>query len=280
MKVGILHPGAMGISVAATIQNSGHEVLWLPEGRSEATRQRAARFGLLPASGLPELAERCRFLVSVCPPHGAEKVAGGVLEAGFPGVFVEANAISPERVRGIARRLEAGGVDLVDGGILGLPAWEPGQTRLYLSGPRAEETRALFAAGPLEAVCLGDGVGRASALKMCYAGHTKGTRALLWAVLAAAESLEVREALEAHWEHEAEGSSAKVHRRLQATAPKAWRWVAEMAEIAGTFGSAGMPEGFHGAAGEVYERLAPFRGREAPPSIDEVLKTLLAGTET
>lgn len=276
MKVGILHPGAMGISVAATLQNSGHEVLWLPDGRSEETHQRAARFGLLPASGLRELADRCQFLISVCPPHGAEVVAGSVLEAGFRGVFVEANAISPDRVLGMARSLEAGGVDLVDGGILGLPAWEPGQTRLYLSGPRAGETRDLFVSGPLEAVFLGSGVGQASSLKMCYAGNTKGTRALLWAVLAVAESLNVREALEAHWEYETEGSSGQVHRRLRATAPKAWRWVAEMGEIAGTFGSAGMPEGFHAAAGKVYEKLESFRGREEPPSIDEVLKVLLS----
>lgn len=276
MKVGILHPGAMGISVAATIQNSGHEVLWVPEGRSEATHQRAARFGLLPVSGLDELAERCQFLVSVCPPHGADEVVDRVLAAGFRGSFLEANAISPDRVRAIGRRLEAGGVDLVDGGILGLPAWQPGQTRLYLSGPRAGEACGLFASGPLEAVALGEEIGRASALKMCYAGHTKGTRALLWAVLASAESLDVREALEAHWEHETEGSSGRVHRRLQATAPKAWRWVAEMAEIAGTFASTGMPEGFHTAAGEVYEKLASFQGREEPPSIDEVLKALLS----
>jgi hypothetical protein len=41
------------------------------------------------------------------------------------------------------------------------------------------------------------------------------------------------------------------------TAPKAWRFVGEMDEIASTFAAADLPEGFHRAAGEVYTPASP-----------------------
>lgn len=274
--IGILHPGAMGASVAATVQNSGFEVWWLPEGRSDATRGRAAAQGFRPAETLLSLARQCQAVVSVCPPHAAEDVAHSLVSVGFRGTFIEANAISPQRTRVLAQQLSASGVHFVDGGILGLPAWKPGTTCLYLSGPRCEEVRELFRSGPLEARCLEGGVGRASALKMCYAGYTKGLRALLSAVLATAESLGVRQDLETHWTEEAPGFPEEVRKKILATSPKAWRWVAEMAEIADTFGSVAMPRGFHEASGEVYARLAKFRGIESLPPIKDFLEAVRA----
>jgi 3-hydroxyisobutyrate dehydrogenase-like beta-hydroxyacid dehydrogenase len=71
--------------------------------------------------------------VSICPPHAAEAVAAAVADAGFRGTFVDANAIAPERVVGIGRRLAGAGIEVVDGGVIGGPAWTPG-TRLVLSG--------------------------------------------------------------------------------------------------------------------------------------------------
>jgi 3-hydroxyisobutyrate dehydrogenase-like beta-hydroxyacid dehydrogenase len=279
MSVGILHPGAMGASVAATVQNGGHEVWWLPEGRSAATHDRAGKLGFRPAEDLRAMAGECRVIISVCPPHAAEDVARGVVEAGFGGLFVEANAIAPRRVRALGGVLADAGADLVDGGILGLPVWAPGTTRLYLSGRRAEEAAALFSGGPVEGVSMGGEVGMASALKMCYAGYSKGSRALLWAVLGAAESMGVREALEGHWHHENPQFGGEVRGRLLATTPKAWRWVAEMAEIRETLEGEGLPPGFHEASGEVFERLSGFRDRQPGPDLDEAIRRLLRGRE-
>jgi 3-hydroxyisobutyrate dehydrogenase-like beta-hydroxyacid dehydrogenase len=275
-RVGILHPGAMGTSVAATVQNGGYEVWWVPEGRSRATRDRAREHGFRPAQSLGDLAASCHVLLSVCPPASAGDVASAVVDAGFRGLFVDANAISPRRVQVMGKRLGQAGVDFVDGGILGLPAPEPGMTRIYLSGPRSGEVAGLFAAGPVGAVCLEGEVGRASALKMCYAGYTKGTRALLWAVLATAESLGVRSDLEGHWEYESPGAAGEAHRKVLATTPKAWRWVAEMEEIAATFAGVGMPGGFHAACGEVLEKLVDFKDADVALRIDDVLETLLS----
>ena len=56
---------------------------------------------------------------------------------------------------------------------------------------------------------------------------------------------------------------------------KAWRFAGEMDEIAVTFEAAGLPGGFHRAAGELYRALAPFKGRDEPPELGEVLSTLI-----
>jgi hypothetical protein len=110
---------------------------------------------------------------------------------------------------------------------------------------------------------------------MCYAGNSKGTRALLLAVLATAEALGVREDLEAELELEQGGQAKEIVRRVRATSPKAWRWTGEMEEIAVTFGDAGLPRGFHEASREVYRRLSGFKDAADLPEIEEILGTLL-----
>jgi hypothetical protein len=110
---------------------------------------------------------------------------------------------------------------------------------------------------------------------MCYAAYTKGTTALLCAILAAAESLGVRQALYRQWELEDAGFVEQVTRRSQRVTAKAWRFAGEMEEIAATFEAAGLPPGFHAAAAEVYRRLDGFKGMGTPPELEEVLRALL-----
>lgn len=272
MDIGILHPGEMGISVAATIQNSGHAVWWVSEGRSDDTRQRAAQRGLLDAGSLAQLYATCTAIVSVCPPGSAEAVAHSVLTEGFTGLYMDANAISPQRAEAIGQAMAQAGADFVDGGIIGGPAWTPGRTWLYLSGPKAETAAALFSAGPLETRVIGEAIGKASALKMCFAAYSKGTTALLSAVLATAEALHVRAELEQQWGPEFAADAA---RKTQQVTAKAWRFVGEMDEIAATFHAAGTPDGFHKAAADLYLRMAGFKGADPLPSLDEVLRALL-----
>jgi 3-hydroxyisobutyrate dehydrogenase-like beta-hydroxyacid dehydrogenase len=274
MRIGILHPGEMGISIAASAKNSGCEVYWVSEGRSAATRERAARFGLREVLTLGELCRQCPAILSVCPPHAAESVARDVVDAGFHGLYVDANAIAPQRSAAIAKAMASSDVSFVDGGIIGFPAWKPHTTCLYLSGPRAGEVAAYFSAGPLDTKVLGPEIGKASALKMCYAANTKGTVALLAAILAAAEALGVRQALFDHWESEDPQFPGQVLKRIQANAPKAWRFVAEMQEISRTFSEAGAPGQFHAAAADIYTRLAGFKDAGTPPSLDQLLEAL------
>src|SRR5215510_7733867 len=113
-NIGILHPGEMGISIAASAKNSGCNVHWVSDGRSASTRERAAKYGLTETRTLEELCNLCPIVVSVCPPHAAEALANDVLRAGFRGVFVEANAIAPQRTIQIGTPMTRGSMTFVD----------------------------------------------------------------------------------------------------------------------------------------------------------------------
>lgn len=274
-KIGILHPGEMGISIVASAINNGHEICWLSQGRSDKTRARAEKYHLVEVALLSEFCKTCEIILSVCPPHAAEAIAQSVIEAGFRGLYLDANAISPQRAIKIGQMLAGSEIDFVDGGIIGGPAWMPKETWIYLSGERANEIAACFANGPLETKIIGYEVGKASALKMCYAAYTKGTSALLSAILAASEALDVREELYQQWEMDEEGFTEQVNQRVRRVTSKAWRFEGEMNEIASTMRDAGLPDGFHLAAAEIYHRMADFKDEGGIPSLDDVLKSLL-----
>jgi 3-hydroxyisobutyrate dehydrogenase-like beta-hydroxyacid dehydrogenase len=274
-KVGILHPGNMGISVAATIQNSGHTVYWASEGRSLQTRARAEEHGLTDAGTLAEMCRICPVIVCVCPPHAAEDVAHQVIGCGYQGVYLDANAISPERVIRIGQAMTEAGVSFVDGGIIGGPAWEPDRTWLYLSGAEAERMAAYFSAGPLETRVIGEEFGKASALKMCFAAYTKGSTGLLCAIVATAQELGVWGELERQWSRHGSDFAEQAVRRVRGVTAKAWRFAGEMEEISATFSQAGLPGEFHAAAADVYRRIAHFKDAPETPALEEVLAALL-----
>ncbi len=279
-NLGILHPGEMGISIAASAQQGGHLVYWASQGRSAQTRERANKYGLIDAGTLAELCGRCEVLLSVCPPHAAEEVALEVLAQGFRGLYVDANAISPARAKHIGSLMVANGVTFVDGGIIGGPAWQPNNTWLHLSGEQAATVAALFIVGPLETNVLSDQIGDASAIKMCFAAYTKGSTALLCAILGAAEALGVRDALAEQWTQIGFDLAKSAPERARSVTAKAWRFAGEMEEIAATFDKAGLPGGFHQAASEIYSRLAGFKDAPAAPTLEEILTALIGEYET
>jgi 3-hydroxyisobutyrate dehydrogenase-like beta-hydroxyacid dehydrogenase len=273
--IGILHPGAMGLSVAATAQNSGHTVYWASEGRSPQTAERAARLNLPDAHTLTTLCEACSVILSVCPPAAAESQAKEVLSHGFRGLYVDMNAIAPQRVTRIADMMAEQGTHFVSGSIIGGPAWQPNSTWLYLSGSEAQTVADLFSAGPLETAVLGEDITKASALKMCFAAYSKGTTALLCAVMAAAEALNVRDDLEAQWSRNGSTFAEEAAQNVRQVTAKAWRFSGEMQEIAATLSSAGLPAEFHLAAADIYQRMAEFKGADPLPSLDAILSALI-----
>jgi 3-hydroxyisobutyrate dehydrogenase-like beta-hydroxyacid dehydrogenase len=272
-RIGILHPGQMGIVLAVSARNSGNEVLWASEDRSASTRERASEAGLQDAGTLDKLCKLCPAIVSVCPPEFAEQIADQVARRSYQGTYVDANAISPERVQRIACQLEQCGARFVDGGIIGPPATARNRTWLYLAGEHAAGIAPYFSAGPIETEVLAGGIGRASALKMCFAAYSKGSIALACTVLAAAERLDVFDDLKRQSARSGP-SLPELEREISRAAPKAWRFTGEMQEIAATFQSAGLPPEFHQAAAEIFRRLENFKGREEP-CVKDVLATLL-----
>jgi 3-hydroxyisobutyrate dehydrogenase-like beta-hydroxyacid dehydrogenase len=271
LQIGLLHPGAMGASIGAAMVSAGQSVHWLSAGRSPASQARAQRAGLNDAGTLDTLVGKADIILSICPPHNALQVAELVSLRGFAGLYLDANAISPLKTQQIAEVIQHGGGDLVDGGIIGGPAWHHGAgTTLHLSGPRATEIQVLFAGSPLRTNIVSHEIGAASALKMVFAAYSKGTTALLTAVLGVAEQAGVRQALEQQWGEE---FTQKIHKQVTTNTAKAWRFSGEMREIAETFATAGLPDGFHDAAAQVFERLGEFKDSPGP-SLDDVLATL------
>jgi 3-hydroxyisobutyrate dehydrogenase-like beta-hydroxyacid dehydrogenase len=241
----------MGAAVGAVLRRQGHEVLWVSEGRSAATAARAAEANLEDAGSVAKLVQRCDVVLSICPPHAAADVAR-LVGSSFDGVYVDANAISPETTREVGALLTA--ARYVDGGIVGSPPRSAGDSRLYLSGEAAEDVAALFRGGELEPVVLAGGIGAASALKMTYAAWTKGSSALLLAARETAREQGVEDALVAEWAQSIPELAARSERAQRSAAAKGWRWVGEMEEIADTFEASGQPRGFHEAAAEIYRR--------------------------
>ncbi len=270
MKIALLHPGAMGSSIAAALKSNNHQVYWITTGRSPATRERAKKLALNPIEGFKDLREM-DAVVSICPPGAAESVANEVLASKFDGIYLDANAIAPSTATRLSTRVGSG---FVDGGIIGPPAIQAGSTRLYLSGAEAEHVQDWFEGSALESIVVSSEPGAASALKMCYAAYTKGSAALILAVRALAEVSGVTDALTAEWSISQPGLEQRSERIAQGTGPKAWRFTAEMEEIAETFSSAQLPGEFHQAAAKIYRRLAALK--DSPhPTLDDVLALLL-----
>jgi 3-hydroxyisobutyrate dehydrogenase-like beta-hydroxyacid dehydrogenase len=273
--LGILHPGQMGIYVAATALNSGCEVRWIARGRSPETLARAEELNLIDGGSLPELCADCDLIVSVCPPHAAVEVATAVSNCHFGGLYLDANAISPAKSVLIGEIVTSGGSTYVDGGIIGNPDPEPGHTWLYLAGQEADRAAACFQAGPLTTKVLGEEIGSASAIKMCFAAWTKGSTALLCTILGAAEKLGIRNELLEQWSQNGSDFAERATGRARRVTAKAWRFAGEMEEIADTFAVAGVPAGFHQGAGDLYQRLSQFKDAASTPEFDEVLEAIL-----
>lgn len=239
--VGILQPGSMGAAVAACAATNAAAVMWCAEGRSPASAARAAQFGLTAVATLPELLNRSDIVISLCPPAVAEDLARDVAVHRFAGVYVEANAISPERALRIAALLEPDAT-VVDGGVVGSPPVGAKTPTLYLSGPADATTRieALFADTAVQTSVLGAEVGKASALKLSYASFQKTSRVLVALALGMAREHGV--------DHELiEVASRRTDSYLSEpqyvakTAARAWRWGPELEEAADALAAAGLP---------------------------------------
>ncbi|MEQ8850240.1 MAG: DUF1932 domain-containing protein [Phycisphaerales bacterium] len=263
MIIGLVHPGAMGAEVGRAARSGAAAVRWASEARSDATRARAQDAGLDDTQTLGELVSAADIVLSVVPPHGAVDQARAALDAGFGGLYCDANAIAPSTAREIRGLVTAAGAGYVDGSLIGPPPRRPGDTRLYLSGDRAGEIAALFDGSILEARVLDGHDLAASALKMCYAAFSKGTTALLANIQQLARAEGVTDALLAEWDDDLPPLldwAASADRRPH---PKAWRFIGEMEQIARAFADRDLPEGFHTAAAAVYRRIADEPG---PPA--------------
>ena len=251
MTIGLLFPGEMGAEVGRAARE---EVVWASDGRSAATAVRAAAFR--DVGTVTALVEASDIILSVCPPAIAEEVARTVAGLGFDGLYVEANAISPERMTRIGALLPR----VVDGAIIGRDG-----IHLYVAGEERDlaEIEGLFEGSAVTLTHIGPGLGRASALKMAFGGWNKIGIALVAQAHAIARAHGVAEHLEA------EGVTSD---RVVRMAPRAWRWAPEMEEVAETCAELGLPEDTARGAAALYRRWS--RHRDTEVGLDRLLDDL------
>jgi len=279
--VALLHPGNMGSTIGAAAATSGARVIWASSQRSRATRERAQQAGLVDVENLADAVRASDVILSVCPPHAALEVAESVAEHSFKGIYVDANAVARATAEQIGEIVTKAGASFVDGGIIGPPVKKAGTTRLYLSGTCAPQIAELFSASLLAARAIGPEPGAASSLKVAYAAWTKCTDALLLAICALAAHEGVDIALMEEWSISQPDLERRSNRAAAVAVPKMWRYVGEMKEIAATFEAAGLPPGFHGAAAEICERLAPFKDSiDPPPTVAAVIDALRGSSKS
>lgn len=256
--IAILMPGDMGHAVGRALREHGHDVITCLAGRGEHSRALAAQAGLRDVPGLKEIVEQAKLILSILPPAAApglaQSVADQMAATGKTPIYADCNAISPETAIGIGKVITGAGAAFIDAGIIGAPPGRGAGPRFYVSGPDHTLMQPLDGKG-FQVIGMGPDVGQASAIKMTYAGLTKGTWTLHTAVLLAAERLGVTDALLKEFEHSQAPALAAMRARVPFLPADSARWVGEMEEIAKTFADAGVTPGFHKGAAEIFRVL-------------------------
>ncbi|HEY4027512.1 MAG TPA: DUF1932 domain-containing protein [Candidatus Dormibacteraeota bacterium] len=267
--VAVISPGEMGAGVGRRLRAGGLRVVTTLEGRGERTRERAEAAGLEDAGSLAGVVRQADVLLSIVPPGRALELARAVGRDAGP-LYVDCNAVSPATARAIGTAV---GERCVDAGIIG----GPDAPRFYASGPHAGELTAL----PLDLRILDGEIGQASALKMCYAALTKGLSALLTESMVTAGAHGVAGALREELA-DSQPQFLAGAQRLPGVVSKAYRWIAEMEEIAATFDRVGLTPRMLLGAADVYRLVEAARaGSQAPlDSLEAVVGELRRALES
>jgi len=257
--IAIIAPGAMGSAIGRRLGQNGARVLTLLKGRSAGSVARANAAGMRGVEA-GELVEHSDIWLSIVPPAEARAVAEAfashIRGATKSPLYVDCNAISVAEVERIATIVEQAGGRFVDGSIIGAPPLETGLgPTLYFSGAHASALQTLAEVG-LVVRCIDGPIGAATALKLSYAGITKGLTAIAAAMILAAERAGAGEGLRAELAASQPQLLQRFEKAIPDMYPKAYRWVEEMRAIS-EFVGPGFPESqfYDGAAG-LYERLA------------------------
>lgn len=281
--VAIVSPGDMGHNVGKALKKEGIRIVTCLTGRSERTQKLAAAAGFEDLPSLDAVASQSDLILSIMPPSSAVDAARAMAKAikasGKMPPYADCNAVSPQTAQKAADVIAGAGAPFIDAGIIGPgPGTREKPTQFYVSGPNASVMTML--AGPhINVIDMGPEIGRASAIKMCYAAVTKGTWTLYAAALMAAEGLGVTDELH----EEIRSSRPKDYAEMERMVPRlpldAGRWIGEMHEIAATLDGAGVSPNFHKGAADVFELLVKTPiAKETRETVDKsrTLKQALA----
>jgi len=256
--VAVVAPGNMGAGVGRRLTENKVTVLTSLAGRSEESAKRARDAGMRPVEERA-LAE-ADFFLSIVPPADAlslaSRLAPVLTEANRKPIYIECNAVSPATMQKMANVIAKTGCPFVGAGIIGPPP-RPGSTntKIYVSGPAAKDVTRLNDFGLIVRVLEGP-LTAASALKMSYAGITKGFTALGTAMMLAASRGGSVEALKAELAESRPDLLRYLSNQVPSMYSKAYRWVAELDEIAAFVGEEFPERDMLQAAARLYERIA------------------------
>jgi len=262
VTVAIVGAGEMGAAVGRRLREAGARVVTSLAGRSADSVARVRSASLEVVNDDDSLVREARFVLSIVPPgvavEVAERLRGPISRADEPPVYVECNAISPATCRRICDLFSA--TNFIDAGIIGGPpvagTQDPAKgPRFYASGRDAYLMTRLADFG-LDVAVLDGPVGHASGLKLSYAGLTKGFTALCATMLGAAEREGLVDALRTELARSQPSFLARMERALRDMRPKAYRWVAEMQQIAEFVDSPDEGATIYEGAALLFQRIA------------------------
>ena len=265
LTIAIIAPGEMGSAVGRSLRERGARILTALAGRSQASIARAERAGFAVTASDEQLVRDADMLLSIVPPGEAlglaERFAPALTRAKAKPIVVDCNAVAPATAARIGAALAATGCHYVDAGIIGPPPAPGLRTVFYVSGEHAQEVLALNDFG-LVVRALEGPIGAASALKMSYAGITKGLTAVGSAMMLGAERAGAAQALRRELGESQPHLLAYLTKHVPAMFPKAYRWVAEMEEIAQFLAADPAAPHIYAAIARLYERFA--EGADTP----------------
>ena len=270
-SVAILSPGDMGSNVGRALRENGLEVITCLTYRSQRTRELAESAGIVDVPDFAQMIDRADIVLSVLVPERAvdvaRQVAAVIEQSGKPLPFADCNPVAPAVAIEMAKIIDGAGGKYIDGGIIGSPPGRGAPPRFYASGPHESILGQLDGRG-ISVPMMGGDVGRASAIKMCYASLSKGTAALNASALISAMNLGIYD----EFVHEMESSQQGVLKNMQGVnglGAKAFRWIDEMEQISATFGAAGATPHMHKGAADIFRLVtsSPI-GDERPETID------------
>jgi putative dehydrogenase len=275
--IGVIAQGMMGAGVGRRLHESGAEVRTLLTGRSPASAERARAAGMVAAANERQLLDGADFFLSILPPGEAEplarRLAPTLTALDRKPVYIDCNAVSPQTAISIGEVIAPTGAHFVDAGIIGGPPRQGYKgPSIYASGQHVGEAVPLRDWG-INLRAIDGPVGAASAVKMSYAGITKGTTAIAAAMLLGAARFGCAEALIAELSDSQPQMLARMRSNIPGMYDKAYRWVAEMEEISDFLEKNPPSRDIYAAVAQLYDFLAAAEA-EAQPGPDNAIRTL------
>ena len=271
--VAIMSPGDMGHAVGQVLSESGIDVITCTDGRSQRTKNLAEMAGLRQVATLEDMVIQADLVLSIMVPSKAmsfvREISPHFESSKTPTYFADCNAVSPQSALAMAEVINQAGGKFINGGIIGTAPTNGDTPRFYVSGPDASVVMELDGRGII-VKAIGNKVGQASGIKMCYAALTKGTNTLHVALLTAASRMGLTDDLRKEFEFSQKSHLAAMEKGISRLPANAHRWIGEMEEIAATFENLGVTPNFHKGAAEIYKMLnsTPF-AKESPETIDK-----------